>query len=282
MRRFLLMGCAFLVAVGCSGSTDGSSLIPTPTGPTTPTGSGADYSTSWTGDESAEPLVTLTGSNPRYVDQTPFVLSQTTTVIAFTEAQYTALFWALDAANAQLFLNGQAFYGYPIATAGQSAGAGTYTLPAGTWYLAAQANQTVFPAYSNEIFMETSWGSYPSWNAYTVAGFAAGALKPGSWKSQGFTIPSGDFRARIETEGSAGVFVVMTASQYATFAAQSASGFTGGNIAGVYACGGQSGGIALEIECNSQLTPGNYSLVYINNSNRIAGGAGVITFFQPR
>jgi hypothetical protein len=284
MQRFLLVGCAFLAAVGCSGSTDGSSLIPTPTGPTgptTPTGSSADYSTPWTGDESVEPVVTLTGSSPRYLDQTPFSLSQTTTVFAFTSAQYTALFYALDAANAKLFLNGQSFYGYPLASAGMT-GIATYNLPAGNWYLAAQANQTVFPAYSNEIFMETSWGSYPKWNANGNVMVAAVALNPNGWKSQGFTIPSGDFRARIETEGSEGVFAVMTSSQYASFATQNASGYAGGTINGVYACGGQSGGITLEIECDISLPAGSYSLVYINNSRTLAGGAGVISFFSPQ
>ncbi|HXT14923.1 MAG TPA: Ig-like domain-containing protein [Gemmatimonadaceae bacterium] len=244
------------------------------------TGPTGDHTTSWDGGESDEPVATLTASNPRFLDNTPFTLTQTTTVIAFTAQQFTSQFWVLDRNNAQAFVNGSAFNGFQLAPLGQ-AGLNFVTLPAGTYFLAAQPNQTVFSGYSNTIFMEVSWGTFPKWTFSSNVPLALSGANPGAWKSQGFTVGTSDYRAEIETEGSDGVFAVMTAAQFQTYQAKYANGYTGGGFDAIFACGGQQGGIDLEIECEMKLTPGSYVLIYINTSNRVAGGAGNINFYRP-
>ena len=282
MRRMLVSCYLALTTVGCSAAADAVTAATTTGGGSTgTTGSHADYTTSWNGSESDEPLVTLTGSSPTYVDHSAFSLTQTTTVNAFTSAQFMAQFWVLDATNAQLAINGQGFSGFRLSPAGTS-GFNVVTLPAGNWYLTALPNQATFPSYSNEVFLEVAWGSYPSWVQNGGVTLAATAMNPGGWKTQPFSVPSGDFRGRIETEGSAGVFAVMTAAQAQSFTSQYANGFNGGTIGYTYACGSTSGGFNLEIECEVKLPAGNYALVYINNSGRVAGGAGIVSYFFPQ
>jgi hypothetical protein len=283
MKTVIAVCSGLLLLAACAGGGgDAGSVSGPPSGGGGTIGNGgADFTTPWTGDESDEPLVVLTGSSPQYLDQTPFTLNQTTTVSTFTSAQFTAQFWVLDFANAQRFLNGQSFSGFRMLPAGQS-GYGPITLPAGTYYMAVQPNQTVFPSYSNEVFMEVSWGRYPKWVANGGITVVEAGSNPGAWRSLGFTVPTGDFRARIETEGSAGTFAVMSNAQFQAFSAQNPSGFTGGTISFLYACGNQTGGADLEIECDLSLPPGNYVLIYINTADHTAGGAGVIQYFLPQ
>lgn len=122
------------------------------------------------------------------------------------------------------------------------------------------------------------------------SGFAREGLWQGSqevhdpcgWESVGFSFPAGDVRAYLETEGFGGQFVIMTASQHQAFtAAYLRNGYNGGAYAFTYACGGQSGGPATEIECELKLPPDNYFLVYVNDTGSRAGGSANIQFYVP-
>jgi hypothetical protein len=229
-------------------------------------------------NETSEINATLTGASPNYVSSSTLTLTATTTVWAFSWSEYTASFWAVDATNAQLLMNGSAFSGYPLASAGHS-GFGSVTLPAGTWYVGAVPNQTIDSSYSNRVYAEMSSITLPGFSMTNNFPVGTGAVNPGGWQSTPFTINSGT-REYIETEGAGGTFVVMDATQANNFATTYSSGFFGGSYAYTYACGTTSGSPALEIECEMKLPPGNYALVYINTGSSTSGGAANIAVFQ--
>jgi hypothetical protein len=241
-------------------------------------GSSGGSSGSFSDNETSEINATLTGSAPNYVSTSGLTLTTTTKVWAYTWAQYTSNFWVVDAANAQRINNGQSFSGYQI---GSNGNIGLYyvTLPAGTWYVAAIPNQSVFQGYSNPIYAELSRPSLDGAVEVSNIPLGTGVKNPGGWVVQPFTI-SGSARAWIETEGNGGTFMVMTSAQAAAFQAQYPSGFTGGTYSYVYACGPNSGAASLEIECELSLSPGNYALVYVNTTSSPSGGAANIGFFQ--
>jgi hypothetical protein len=255
-------------SVGGGGGGGGAAAVP-------------DYTTSFVINETSEINATLTGSVPNYVATgTPLTLATGMTVWSFTWAQYTTKFYAVDAANAQLLLNGSPFRGYPLAPAG-TIGINFVTLPAGTWYVGVVPNQTITSTYNNQIYAELDAIYLPSWvengNVTSIP-----TRNAGGWVGQPFTIPSGNYREFIETEGSGGIFAVMDATQYTSFTSTYANGYNGGAYSFMYACGPNSGGAALEIECEMHLSPGNYALVYINNVSGTLGGAANIQFYTPQ
>ncbi|MES2152183.1 MAG: choice-of-anchor D domain-containing protein [Pseudomonadota bacterium] len=246
--------------------------------------SGADYSTSFSIGESSEATFTLTDRNPRHLSTSDtFTLDAVEQVWAFTAAQYSVSIYALDATNAQLFLNGQAFSGYLLCSNQGSTGMCFPTLPAGKYWIGSVPAQTVFSGYSNPVYHEVSTNHVlPKWRGQSNISMTTSGAN-GYWKSQGFTLGSGDARAFIETEGYAGKFMIMNPSQYSAFAAAYPNGYTNGSYSYTYACGGTSGGADVEIECELKLTGGStYYLVYINDSGSWAGGAANIEFYVPQ
>jgi hypothetical protein len=228
--------------------------------------------------ETGEINGTMTGSQPNFVSSDGIVLAQSTQVISFTWAQSTAAFFAVDADNARLFAAGQSFRGYNLGAAGQM-GLFPVTLPPGTWYVAARPNQSFDASYNSRIYAELSTVSLPDARRVGNVPVGTGDVQPGGWHIQPFTVAAG-LRGYIETEGAGGTFAVMTAAQASAFQAAYPNGYTGGQYAYVYACGGQAGGADLEIECELKLPPGNYALAYFNDSGSVSGGAADISFFQ--
>ncbi|MFC0170558.1 DUF4214 domain-containing protein [Pseudoduganella danionis] len=245
--------------------------------------SGGDYSTSFSIGESSEASFVLTGANPRHLSTSDtFTITSTETVWAFTAAQYAVNIYALDATNAQLFLNGQAFQGYLLCGTQGSTGMCFPTLPAGKYWIGTVPNQTIFSSYSNPVYHEVSTNHKLSrWYQNDSVGMYAGG-NPGAWKSQGFTIPSNAVRAYIETEGYGGKFVVMTPAQYNSFAAAYPNGFFSGSYSYIYACGETSGNPDIEIECELKLPAGSYYLVWFNDTRGWAGSAANIAFYLPQ
>ena len=243
---------------------------------------GTDYSTAFTGDETGETTFTLTGSKPTHLDVNEHIdLPATTELWAFTAAEYSVKIYALDATNAQLLLNGAPFSGYLLSFPEGGTGMNFVTLPAGRYWIGTIAGQTVFPTYSNRVYHEVSYHALPKWRQIGNVPLGTGAKNPGGWTSRGFTVPSGAIRAFIETEGMGGIFAIMSNEQFASFSSTFANGYFGGTFYYTYACGGTNGAADLEIECEMKLPPGGYSLVYINTTGSVSGGAGNIEFYAP-
>lgn len=242
-------------------------------------GGGSGNGGSFSVNETSEITATLTGSRPNYVSSSGLTLAANTQVWAFTWAEYSASFYAVDAANANLLMNGSRFNGYSLGSAGQT-GLLYATLPPGTWYVAVSPNQNIDASYSNRIYAELSVPTLSGASEVSNVPFGTGVLQPGGWITQPFTITSGNGRAFIETEGDGGTFAVMTEAQANNFASAYRNGFFGGTYSYVSACGASSGSPATEIECELQLPPGSYSIVYINTTSSSSGGAANIGFFQ--
>lgn len=242
-------------------------------------GGGSGNTGSFSTNETSEITATLTGSRPNYVSSSGLTLAATTPVWAFTWAEYSASFWAVDTTNANRLMSGSTFSGYPLGSAGQT-GLLYATLPPGTWYVAVIPNQTIDASYSNRIYAELSVPTLSGANEVSNVPFRTGVVQPGGWITQPFTITSGSGRAFIETEGDGGTFAVMTAAQANSFVSAYSNGFFGGTYSYTYACGASSGSPATEIECELQLPPGSYSIVYFNTTSSPSGGAANIGFFQ--
>ena len=253
---------------GSTGSTNGT------TGGGT-SGGAADYTASISSTETGETNFTLTSSNPNHLDTNEYIDVQTTTNIwAFTAAEYSVNIYLLDHANAQLFLNGSTFNGYPI-TSGGNTGMNFVTVAPGRYWIGTVPGQgSIGASYSNRVYHEVAYHSLANWVQDINVPLGTGAVNPGGWQSKGFSTGSGDFRAFIETEGMGGTFVVMTSSQFASFQAANPNRLGGGSYSYIYACGTSSGGAALEIECEMKL-PANSSfyLVYMNDQQTVMGGA---------
>lgn len=280
---FALNGCGG----GGSGTDDGPVGTTAPTTPgvtpptTTPSSTPPDTpqinTASFEDNETSEITATLTTTAPNFASSSGITLTVPTTVWAFTWAEFSAQFWAVDAANAQRLQAGQSFQGFPLAPAGQS-GFNNVSLPAGTWFVGVIPNQAVGANFSNRIYAEMS--SVTLSGAVQVGNVPLGVSRnPGGYVIQPFTVPSG-VRAYIETEGPAGLFAVMSVDQANSFAAAFPNGFNGGTFGFLHACGPTSGDPAIEIECELKLAPGNYALAYINNTGSASGGAANIAFFQ--
>jgi len=228
--------------------------------------------------ESDDESFTLSASHPRDLATGDYILlNQTTTVQVFTAAQYNGVqFWALNQANAQAFLNGQAFQGYLLTPTNQY-GLNNVTLPAGQWWVAASYTGTLSGSQTISGFDEVSVISFPGESFIGNVPMAVSGAA-GAWSAQGFTI-TGAPSIWIETEGSGGEFMIMTPAQFQSFEAAFPHGFTGGTFSFVYALGGQAGGPALEIEGQLQLPAGTYELVWINTSGGWAGGAADLSGF---
>jgi len=232
---------------------------------------------SFSNPESSEDLFTLSSASPNHVSDSPITISQQASVAAFTAAQYSGVeFWALDANNAQRLLNGQSFQGYELTQPNQS-GLSFVTLPAGNWWVGTldrglSGAQTV-TGFDELSSVSLPGGSFTNNVPMSVSGNA------GSWKAQSFTI-TGDPQIYIETEGSAGKFMIMSDSQLQNFEANYPNGYTGGAYSFYYALGGQNGGPSTEIEGQLQLGSGNWDLVWINDSGDWAGGAANISAFN--
>lgn len=243
-----------------------------------------DYSTSFQGKETGEASFQLTYAQPSHLNiNDNFYLSGTdNTIWAFSAAQYSVKIYALDSTNAQLFLNNQPFQGYLLGGGASGTGMHFPRLPPGWYWIGTIPDQTVFQGYTNSVYHEVAYErSLPKWVQSGNVPMAPSGIA-GSWQSQGFTIPTGDVRAYIETEGYGGKFMIMNASQYISFSQTYANGFNGGSYAFIYACGGQTGGAAIEIECELKLPPGDYTLVYLNDTASWAGGAANIEFYVPQ
>ncbi|HET7649352.1 MAG TPA: hypothetical protein VFL15_01460 [Gammaproteobacteria bacterium] len=254
---------------GSGGNTGGSSGGGTP-----------DYSSSFITNESGEDYFSLSDTNPNHLDvNNTITLKQAATVMAFTSAEYSVLAYALDSTNAQLFLNGSAFQGYLLNATNGGTGFYPVNVPAGTYYIGVVPGQGSIPAgYANHGFDEISTISLPNWHTAGNVPLAAGG-QPLSWKAASFTIGSSASREYIETEGT-GTWMVMADNQYQSFKSTYSTTY-GGQYSYVYACGGQNGGAASEIECELQLTPGAYWMVWVNDTSGWAGGAGNVLFFAP-
>ncbi|MFC5499907.1 hypothetical protein ACFPOE_20360 [Caenimonas terrae] len=285
-----LLLAAMVQACGGGGSDSASSAAPGPVATTPPAATtpappagGADYSTSFSSGETGETSFILNAANPNHLDPNEkFTLAQDSQIWGFVAAQFNAKVYVLDQPNAQAFVNGQTFQGVPLNPSGGDAM--TFpTLPAGTYWIGTVPGQSVATGYSNPVYHEVSYDHrLPGWNFDTNVPFTADGAT-GAWKSQGFTTPTGSWRGYIETEGYGGKFAVMTQAQFDTFSAAYPNGFTGGTYEFVYACGGQSGGAATEIECELHLQSGqSYQLVYFNDTGSWAGGAGNVAFYRPQ
>jgi hypothetical protein len=200
------------------------------------------------------------------------------TVWAFTASQYSGVsFWAMNQANITILQNGGTFQGYHIDSAGQP-GMNFPSLPAGTWCFAAVANVSISQGQTYSGFDEVSIIDLPGAVTTGNVAMAVGG-NAGYWQTKPFTIVSGK-RTYIETEGNGGKFAILDSSGSAAFTAANSNGYTGGSYTYIYACGGKSGGPATEIECEMQLPPGNYVLLYVNDSGSWAGGAANIAYYQ--
>jgi len=288
MFRKLLACTVTLILVGCgggggdtatSGGSGGSSGGGSVSG-----GNAADYTTSFDDEESGEASFDLTSAKPTHLDPSDkVVLTEAGEVWAFVATQYAAKVYLLDQTNAQSFLNGGSFQGYLLNPKGGAA-MNFLNLAAGTYWIGTVPDQTVGQGYSNSVYHEVSWAhSLPKWTFVSPNIAMSASGDAGAWKSQGFTTPTGDWRAFIETEGHGGKFALMTESQYSAFASTYAGGYNGGSYSYVYACGGTSGAADTEIECELKVASGtNYYLVWINDTNTWQGGAANIAFYRPQ
>ena len=227
--------------------------------------------------ESSEDTHTLTASARSYLNPSnTLVLSAPSQVQSFLASEYSGTqFWALDAANAQAFINGQAYRGYQLNPDGK-VGLSYINLPAGTWYIGVY-NPTLTGTQTTVTYNELSAVSFPGEVFQNNVPMAVNG-NPGAWRSQGFTI-TGNPDLYIETEGTGGKFMIMNPSQYQAFSSAYGNGFFGGTYSYTYALGGTSGGPDTEIEGQLKLSPGTWYLLWLNDSQTWQGGAGNISAF---
>jgi Ca2+-binding RTX toxin-like protein len=220
----------------------------------------------------------LTAANPRHLSGAPLTLTQATAVQAFTSMQYTGVqFWAVDATNAQLLQSGAAFTGYRL-TPDNQAGLTNVSLPAGQWWVGAVYANQLSGSQSVAGFDELSLLTYPGQNFVNNVPMPTNG-NPGAWQGMAFSI-AGNPNLYLEAVGSGGKYVVMTDAQFFDFSATYAHGYTGGGYSGVYAFGGTSGVPASQLEGQLQLTPGNYELVWLNDTSSWQGGAANISAYS--
>jgi Ca2+-binding RTX toxin-like protein len=229
-------------------------------------------------NETDEDSFLLTASNRRHLaTSNSITLNATTSVTAFTAAQYSgATFYAFNATNAQIFLNGGSATGYVLNPNGQY-GLSYVTLPAGTWYIGVDA-PGLSGTQTNQTFNEVSNVSLAGATFVGNAPLAASG-NPGAWAQRGFTI-TGNPSEYIETEGSGGKFMIMSDAQFQSFQAAYPNGYTGGSYSYTYALGGQNGGPSTEIEGEAFLPAGHWNLVWLNDTGTWAGGAGNLSGFS--
>jgi Ca2+-binding RTX toxin-like protein len=84
----------------------------------------------------------------------------------------------------------------------------------------------------------------------------------------------------IETEAVTGKFEVMTETQFQQFKAAYAAGYVGGAYPFIGDLGaGTDGSPATHLQGEISLAPGDYEIVWINDTNQWAGGAANLSFF---
>ena len=233
--------------------------------------------------EGSEDNFTLTASRRRHVNSQSIILSQNTTVQAFTAALFNngastsgLTIWAVDTNNAQRLIDNNSFSGF-ILNKDNQYGLSNITLPAGTWWVGV-TDDGLTGTQSVQGFDEMSVLSLPGSTFSGNIAMATGG-NAGAWKAQGFTI-SGNPAEFIETEGSGGKYMIMNDAQYNAFSAKYPNGFTGGSYSFTYAMGGLNGGPALEMEGEMRLPAGKWNLVWINDSGGWAGGAANISIYS--
>jgi hypothetical protein len=253
----------------CSGAK-AAATNSTGNGSASGTGSGASTPTFnvW---EQAETIDTLTFNKPRSISTSPsFTLKSQTKITAFTYAQYSASFYALDQVNAQLCMNGAPFSGYLLSANKNETGLYTTTIPAGTYWVCVAPGQSVFDGYSNKIGYEIIslevTGASTSSNITMVGGY-----DPGGWQSKGFTFSSG-VSAYLEAESTGGAFYIVSENEYKS------KFVNGGNLPSSFQYIDTCSGGSSEMECNLKIQPGNYYLVYANTSSDWNGMAAYIYF----
>jgi hypothetical protein len=237
----------------------------------------ASFTDAETGDESTS----LTPSHLRDLNQAPVTITQTTQFVDFLAAEYSNVqFWALDPTNAQAFLNGATSWrGYQLNGANGTYGLQIVTLPPGTYYIGAIYQGSLGSGQSVPIFDELSAVSAAGENFIGNVPMAVGG-QAGAWSAQGFQI-SGSPDVYIETEASAGKFMLMSTAQFQSFEAAYPNGFTGGSYSYLTsaAYGGAAGTPAAELEGDLKFPAGTYYLVWINDSGGWAGGAANLSGF---
>ena len=186
-------------------------------------------------------------------------------------AEYAGVtFWALDANNAQRFINDDSIVGYKLNPTGEY-GYFPATLPAGNWYIGAQYNGTG----TVKVFDEVSTVTYPGATFVgNVPMHAEG--NAGAWDARPFKVV-GSPHIFVETEASGGKFYIMSNSQFAAFKGAYSGGFFGGSIS--YTTFGGHGIPATEIEGEVSISPGNWNIVWVNTSGSWAGGAANLSGF---
>jgi len=223
-------------------------------------------------------LFTFTASHQRSVNPDTIILSEPTDITTFSAAQFSGVqFWAFDTSYAQTFLNGNSVSGYLLNPTGKY-GLLNFTLPAGNWafgqlYSGPLSGLQTITGFDEASVVTMQGGSFVNNIPMAVSGNA------GAWESQGFTI-TGNPATYIETEGTGGSFMIMNDSQFLDFQASNPSGYHGGGYSYTYALGGKNGGASTEIEGEMLLNPGNWNLVWINDTGAWAGGAANISAFS--
>ena len=225
-------------------------------------------------NESSEDSFTFTSTRLTHLDTSNTIaFGVTTTLTTFIAQQYSGInVYALDAKNAQLFLNGQAFQGYLLQN-----GLNHVTLPAGQYWFGSVYTGSISGSQTVSGFVEAASVDLPGSSFIGNVPFAVDG-NAGAWKSRGFTI-TGTPSLYIETEGTGGKFMIMNESQYQSFASAHPNGFFGGSYSYTYALGGLNGGPSTEIEGELKLNPGSWYLVWINDTSSWQGGAADISGF---
>lgn len=223
--------------------------------------------------------VTLTSSQPAYLDGSNFItLSATTTVVTIGAAEYSGVnVWLVDRNTAQNLLNnglrGQ-FSGYEMTQSGSGSYVHSINVPAGQWFVyhfyngGLGSSQTA-SAYGDASFVTATGGSFVGSFAMAVNGAA------GSWKAQSFTV-TGAPDLYVKAEAGAGNFAILTSQQYQTFLSNPSS-YVAGTPPHVTFAG--FGAPSTNLEGQFRPSAGTYVLLWYNGSGGWDGGGAYVTAY---